>query len=355
MKRLLSIDIMRGLTIVFMIIVNNLGGPDNYLHLEHSEWNGITMCDLVFPFFLFIMGMSTYISLSKRDFKSSKSTIIKIVRRAVVIILIGWAIKWFANICKGYDVFDFSHFRLTGVLPRIGICYGIVALLAVYVNRKAMAWIAAALLIIYGGMLLMFNGYENDSTNINAIIDQALLGKEHLYWTPVDPEGLLGTIPSVAHTIIGFCCGTIILKKESLDSRLVQLFVVGAILSILGFIFSGILEPNKRIWSSSYVLTTCGLAAILLATISYFTDIKHYGKWFTFFEAYGVNPLFMYVLGSLFGVILGTSGATDAIYDWALTWLPNPKFASMLFSVALALFTYLFAYPLYRKRIYIKI
>lgn len=354
-KRLVSLDIMRGMTIVCMIIVNNLAGSDNYIHLEHSAWNGITVCDLVFPFFLFIMGTTTYISLSKRGFTPSSSTIKKIVRRAIVIILIGWAIRWFAYICQGRDIWDFSNFRLTGVLTRIGVCYGIVALMAIYISYKGMAWIAAVLLVVYGALLLLFNGYANDSTNINAVIDELVLTRAHLYRTPVDPEGLLGTIPAVAHTIIGFCCGAILLKKEPLETRLTKLFVIGTVLSILGFIISGILAPNKKIWSSSYVLTTCGLAAILLATIAYFTDVKHYGKWLTFFEAFGVNPLFLYVLGSVFGVVLGATDATDAIYAWTLTWLPDPKFASMLFSVGLTLFTGLFAWPLYRKRIYIKI
>lgn len=355
MKRLASLDIMRGMTIVCMIIVNNLAGPDNYLHLEHSEWNGITVCDLVFPFFLFIMGATTYISLSKRGFSSSWSTIKKIVRRAVVIILIGWAVRWFAYACYGRDIWDFSTFRFTGVLPRIGLCYGIVALMAIYINNKGMAWIAAFLLMLYGVLLILFNGYANDSTNLNAIVDNLILTKAHLYRTPVDPEGLLGTIPAVAHTIIGFCCGAILLKRESLDTRLVKLFVTGVMLSLLGFLISGVLAPNKTIWSSSYVLTTCGLAAILLATISYFADVRHSASYFTFFEAFGINPLFLYVLGSVFGVVLGATDMTDVIYAWTLTWLPMPKLASVLFSVSLVLVTALFALPLYRKRIYIKI
>lgn len=355
MKRLLSLDVMRGMTIVCMIIVNNLAGSENYSHLEHSAWNGITVCDLVFPFFLFIMGVTTYISLSKRGFRPSSSTVGKIIKRMVVIILIGWCVRWFANACFGRDIWDFSNFRLTGVLPRIGLCYGIVALMAIYINRKGMAFIAGLLLILYGIILLLFNGYANDLTNVNAIVDEYILTRAHLYRTPVDPEGLLGTIPAVAHTIIGFCCGAILLEKESLESRLVKLFVVGVILSLLGFIISGILAPNKTIWSSSYVLVTCGMAAILLATISYFTDVRQNSSAFVFFEAFGVNPLFLYVLGSVLGVVLGATGATSAIYDWTLVRLPDPKFASMLFSVALALFTGLFAWPLYRKHIYIKI
>lgn len=354
-KRLLSLDIMRGMTIVCMIIVNNAGGPESYLHLEHSEWNGITVCDLVFPFFLFIMGVTTYLSLSKRKFEASSSTLMKILRRTIVILLIGWVIHWFANICYGKGA-GLDHLRLTGVLTRIALCYGIVSLMALFMSRRAMAVTAGVLLAVYGALLLLYNGYANDLTNINAVIDRWLLPEGHLYTKrPVDPEGVLGTIPAVAHTIIGFCCGAILTKREKLDARLLQLFVVAMLLMVGGFLLSGILPENKRIWSPSYVLITCGMAAALLATISYFTDVKGYRKGLAFFEAFGVNPLFLYVLGGIAGVILGSTGAKPEIYDWILTWAQAPKLASAIYAVALMLAVGLVGLPLYRRRIYIKI
>lgn len=355
-KRLLSLDIMRGMTIVCMIIVNNGGGPESYRHLGHSAWNGITICDLVFPFFLFIMGMTTYISLAKGGFKPSNSLLYKILKRTILIMAIGWAIHWFDNICNGKGVFDFAHLRLTGVLTRIALCYGIVSLLALYMSRKAMAITAGALLAAYGAALLLWNGYTNDLTNINAIIDRWLLPEEHLYTKrPIDPEGILGTIPSVAHTIIGFCCGAILMKKEGLDMRLLKLFVTAMLLMTIGFMLSGILPENKRIWSPSYVLITCGMAAALLATISFFTDIKGFGKAFKFFEAFGVNPLFLYVLGDVAGIVLGATGLKKEIYAWLFSFLDNAPLASATFAVGLMLLCGLIGLPLYRHRIYIKI
>ena len=162
MKRLLSLDIMRGMTIVCMIIVNNAGGPHSYLHLEHSDWNGITVCDLVFPFFLFIMGITTYISMSRRNFARNASTIKKIVKRTMLIMIVGWAIHWFANGMSGKGWLNFGHLRLTGVLTRIALCYGIVSLMALYMSKRAMAWTAVVLLAVYGWLLLAFNGYVND-------------------------------------------------------------------------------------------------------------------------------------------------------------------------------------------------
>ncbi len=355
-ERLLSLDIMRGMTIVCMIIVNNGGGPQNYMHLEHSDWNGITVCDLVFPFFLFIMGVTTYLSLSKRGFSPSSSTLGKILKRTVLILFIGWAIHWIANVCYGKGFLDFGHLRLTGVLTRIALCYGIVSLTALYMSRRAMAIAAGALLVIYGAVLLLWNGYANDISNINAVIDRWLLPEGHLYTKrPVDPEGVLGTIPSVAHTIIGFCCGAILTEKEKLDSRLLRLFVTAMLLMAGGFLFSGILPENKRIWSPSYVLITCGMAAALLSTISYFTDVKKSRKGWTFFEAFGVNPLFLYVLGDIAGILLGATHARHAVYGWILGWSHVPEFASAIYAVSLMLFCGAVAYPLYRRRIYIKI
>ena len=127
-KRLLSLDILRGMTVFGMILVNNAGGELSYDSLRHSEWNGLTPCDLVFPFFLFIMGISTYIALRKFNFQPSRAVIRKIIKRALLILLIGWAIFWFDFACEG-DFFPFSHLRLPGVLPRIALCYAVVSLL----------------------------------------------------------------------------------------------------------------------------------------------------------------------------------------------------------------------------------
>ena len=356
MKRLLSLDIMRGMTIVCMIIVNNAGGPHSYLHLEHSDWNGITVCDLVFPFFLFIMGITTYISMSRRNFARNASTIKKIVKRTLMIMIVGWALHWFANGMSGKGWLNFGQLRLTGVLTRIALCYGIVSLMALYMSKRAMAWTAVMLLAVYGWLLLAFNGYVNDLTNINAVIDRWLLPEGHLYTKrPVDPEGILGTVPAVAHTIIGFCCGAILVKKENLNTRLTQLFVTAMLLMVGGFILSWLLPENKRIWSPSYVLITCGMAAALLATLAYFTDEKGWHRGFRFFEAFGVNPLFLYVLGGVAGVILGTTGAKAEIYGWLSSWIAEPKLASAVYSVSLMLVVGLIGYPLYRRRIYIKL
>ena len=213
-----------------MILVNNSGGKLSYDSLQHSAWNGLTLCDLVFPFFLFIMGVSTYIALGKFHFQASGSVVRKVLKRTLVILCIGWAIHWFHFICDG-DFFPFAHLRLTGVLPRIALCYCVVSFVALYVNHKYIGWLIGCLIAGYAVLLCIGNGYAPDDTNLLAIIDRNVLGADHLYHkSPIDPEGLTSTLSAIAHTLIGFCCGKIILAKEALEQKTLKLFVAGFIL-----------------------------------------------------------------------------------------------------------------------------
>lgn len=180
-KRILALDVMRGMTIALMIVVNNSGGPESYSQLQHSVWNGMTLCDLVFPFFLFIMGVTTYLSLSKNGFKREGKTIVKIFRRTVSILLVCWLLHWFDNVCAGKGWLDFTSLRLTGVLTRIALCYCIMSLMALYMSRKAIVIAGIILLVVYGALLLLFNGYNNDLTNVNAVVDRWLLPEGNLY------------------------------------------------------------------------------------------------------------------------------------------------------------------------------
>lgn len=355
-KRIMALDVMRGLTIVLMIIVNNAGGPESYQQLQHSEWNGMTLCDLVFPFFLFIMGITTYLSLAKEGFKASSEIIRKILRRTVIILIICWALHWFDNVCDGKGWLDFGQLRLTGVLTRIALCYCIVSIMALYLSRKAMVISAGLLLIAYGWLLLTGNGFTNDLTNINAVIDRAMLPEGHLYVKrPVDPEGLLATISAVAHTIIGFCCGYLLKKKTPLESKLLSLFIFASLMIAGGLLISIFMPLNKRIWSPSYVLVSCGIAAALLSVLSFFIDLKGYRKAFVFFESFGVNPLFLYVLSEALATVIGYSGVKESVYGLLHSLIHDPYLASAAYSIILALVLGIIAYPLYRKKIYIKI
>lgn len=354
-NRLLSLDVLRGITVVGMIVVNNAGGKLSYESLRHSAWNGLTPCDLVFPFFLFIMGISTYIALRKFQFQPSAPVIRKILKRTVLILLIGWAIHWFDCICEG-DFLPFAHLRLTGVLPRIAICYCIVSFLALYVNHRTLGWVATLLLGGYTLLLCLGNGYAADESNLLAIIDRQLLGAEHLYHkSPIDPEGLISTLSAVAHTLIGFLCGKLMMQEEALEKKTLRLYIVGFLLMAVGFLLIEALPLNKRIWSPTFVLVTCGLAAMLQATLTYFIDMRGKKDWCRFFEIFGVNPLFLYVLSEVVAIALGAAGIKPIIYDGIHTLISNPYLASAIYALAFAAVMGGCGYVLYKKKIYIKL
>ncbi|MDE6612492.1 MAG: DUF5009 domain-containing protein [Muribaculaceae bacterium] len=383
--RLLALDILRGITIAGMILVNNPGSwADTYAPLRHAEWNGLTPTDLVFPFFMFIMGISTYFSLRKYDFRLTLQSFGKIARRTALIFLLGVALAWFYLFIRGTlsgatlreAVFTFDRIRIMGVLPRLALSYGFGALLALLIPRRALPWTVAALLGVYAVMLVAGHGYEFSERNIIYVVDSAILGKAHLYVDLVggervalDPEGLTGTLPSVAHVLIGFICGGLISGTKDNTLRVNRLFIVGTVLTFAGFLLSYGLPMNKKIWSPTFVLTTCGLAASLLALLIWIIDIRGYRRWSRFFEVFGVNPLFLFCISGIIATILGTlrissQTAPDGfvtlkglIYNSLIAPLSfgNPALASLLWALLFITLNWLIGLPLYRKKIYIKI
>ncbi len=238
---------MRGATVIAMIIVNNA----DTLHLtapafHHSTWNGITLCDLVFPFFLFMVGITTALS---------RPPLTKILRRTLTLLLIGWALS----------LIESGTLRLTGVLPRIALCYLLAALLHRYCRTRTLIIIATALLLAYSALLLLAGGYSPTESNILSIVDRALLGASHLYTkSPIDPEGLLSTCAALAHTLLA-----VILWRTS-ATRPTRLLLLALTLTLTGVALTPLLPLNKRIWSPSYALLTCGLAAATLATLLHY-------------------------------------------------------------------------------------
>ena len=353
-QRLLSLDILRGITVAGMILVNN-GYGESFEMLRHVEWNGMTPCDLVFPFFLFIMGVSTYLSLSKSGFRPSAPVVWKIIRRTVLLFVIGLAINWFDHAIWG-DPLCFGHLRIWAVLQRIALSYGIVSVFVLLVNHKWIVPTIIALLVIYSAILIWGNGYAADSSNILARVDLSLFGYDHLYHkSPVDPEGLLGTISSVAHVLIGFYCGKLIKQRQSVKDKVLALFFLGAVLALGGYLLSYGLPLNKRIWSPSYVMVTCGMAASLLALLMTIIDILGKKGWTTFFQVFGINPLFLYVASEFFAIFFGWLGFSSAVFDAIHSVISHPQTASLCYAVSFVLFNFLLGYILYRRRIYIKL
>ena len=385
-QRLLALDILRGITVAGMILVNNPGSWGHiYPPLEHAEWNGLTPTDLVFPFFMFIMGVSTYFSLRKYDFRFSASAAWKILRRTIVIFAIGLGIAWFSRFMRGAmspdvtmweAVMNFDEIRILGVMPRLAICYGAGSLLALAVGRRRLPWLIGAMLVAYAIILLTGDGFAFASHNVIARVDHAVIGEAHMYTETIggvslkfDPEGLLSTLPSIAHMLIGFCCGGMILSVKDNTQRINKLFILGTILTFVGFLLDFGMPINKKVWSPTFVLTTCGLAASFLGLLIWIIDIKGYRKWCRFFEAYGVNPLFMYVFGGVLSIIISfvkvpyaaVEAGMISIKGWLYQAIMIPvaagdeTLASLLFAVTFVVATWCVGYVLYKNKIYIKI
>lgn len=384
-KRLLALDILRGITIAGMILVNNPGSWGHiYAPLEHAEWNGLTPTDLVFPFFMFIMGISTYFSLRSYKFELTGKCFVKILRRSVVIYLIGLSVAWFSLFMRGImneatlmeAVNSFDRIRFLGVMPRLAICYGIGSLCALTVKEKALPWFVGGILAVYTLILILGNGFEFSENNIISVIDRSLFGPDHVYTDTVDgvqakldPEGLLSTLPSIAHMLIGFMCGALISTSSDNSERINRLFIVGTILTFAGFLLSYGMPINKKIWTPTFVFTTCGLASSFLGLLIWIIDIKGHNRWCRFFEAFGINPLFMYTFGAFCTIIIGTvkvpwSGVESGMisikgYVYKALLLPicsnDETLASLCFAVLFVAFNWLVGLYLYKKKIYIKI
>ena len=369
-KRLVSLDVMRGLTVAMMILVNN-GYGDSFAQLRHAKWNGMTVCDLVFPFFLFMMGISTYLSLRRRSqgpaggFSASPEVLQKIFRRAALLFLIGLGINWFEHAIGG-DVLCFGHLRLWAVLQRIALCYLAASLFAVYADHKYTIPTIVGLLAVYSVVLVAGNGYAYDAgANILAQVDLRLFGYDHLYHkSPVDPEGLLSTLPAIAHTLIGFVCGGIITNSAPDNGRQASgrrdLLVWGLALVATGLVLSLWLPLNKRIWSPTYVLVSCGLAMLLLHLIIFMehnTTLLSGGKprGGLFFLVFGMNPLFLYVLSELMAIVFGHFGISDQIFRTIHSAVASPEWASLCYALTFVLLNWIVGYALYRRRIFIKL
>ncbi|MBK5722447.1 DUF5009 domain-containing protein [Dysgonomonas sp. Marseille-P4677] len=382
--RLLALDVLRGITIAGMILVNNSGsGSTTYAPLKHEIWHGLTPTDLVFPFFMFIMGISTYISLRKFNFELTTPTLFKIIKRTIIIFLIGVGLSWFSISFSTYRslqaedigflerffkaISNFEHIRILGVMQRLALTYCVASIVAITVKHKYIPHIIAVTLIGYFLLLLFGNGFERSEQNIISIVDQAVLGIDHMYkdsGLALDPEGLLSTIPAIAHVLIGFCCGAVLMTIKDNQQRITQLFIIGTILAFAGFLLSYGCPINKKIWSPTFVLATCGLASLLLALLIWIIDIKGYKRWSVFFESFGVNPLFIYVLAGVIAILAGQPfftyeneliSAKKIIYSVVLQPSFGDYFGSLLYAILFVSICWLVGNILYKKKIYIKI
>lgn len=350
MKRLISLDILRGLTIFCMIVVNTPGPGGAAGMLTHCTWNGCSVADLVFPFFIFIVGASIFFAMRKSEYRLDWRVALTIIKRSALIFLVGYLLN---VVFSGKDLADV---RIMAALQRIAIVY-LLAAFSVLLLKKT-SYIAVLTAFLLGGYwaLVHFTGaYELNADNPIAAFDAALLGGNRMYsiaGVVFDPEGLVGTIPALGSALIGYMVAILISKKGFL-----QTFFVGALLFGAGLVWALWFPLNKPLWSSSFVLYTCGLASMLWATLHYICDVKGYVSWGYFFKVFGVNAIACYVISEAFAML--NWSMERPVSGWLFDNVYGGFFAGWVSSLTWAMIvvaaTWLVAWPLARKKIYIKL
>ena len=366
-QRYLALDVLRGITIAFMITVNNPGSWEYiFSPLEHSKWHGCTPTDLVYPFFLFVVGVSMFFSFSKYNNSLNKESLLKIGKRTILIFAIGLFLNAFPQALT-----DFSKLRIMGVLQRIAIAYGLGALTVLAVPRKWLPWAGLAILLLYWGILSWFGTGDPYSLAGNAVIpvDKLILGEIHMYkgfGIPFEPEGLLSTIPAIVTVIIGYLTGGIIRKTEPVKvPRKLVIFGIAGV--IAGYIWGLQFPVNKPLWTSSYVIYAAGWALLTLALLIWIIDLKGWTKWTPFFVVFGMNPLAIFAFSGLYVKsilrlvhISESDGTIVNGYNWLYHHLFAPlctdqRISSLLFALTHIAFFWLIGLVLYKKKIFIKV
>lgn len=397
-ERLLSLDVFRGLTVAGMLLVNDPGSWGAiYPPLEHAAWNGWTPTDLIFPFFLFIAGVTTSLSLDSRRARGDDDSAIRkqIIKRGLLIFLFGFMVNGFpyftwTNIDGIADptflqrvVDRLYHWRIMGVLQRIGVAYLCAALLANGKSVKTQVMTIVALLYGYWFAMTAFPVPDTgamgqlvlgDAPHTMAawwdrlLLDWSRFGLGNHNWASSvtwDPEGLFSTIPAIATCMTGILAGKWISSNRSLIERITGLFAVGTLGMMAGMMWNWAFPINKSIWTSSYVVFCSGMAAVALATVMWIVDVQRVTKWTKFFVIYGMNPMVAFVgsgvmarcIYSIFKVQYDgkTIALQDGIYRlFFASWL-EPVNASLAFAVTFVLFWFAILYVLYRKKIFFRV
>ncbi|HEX8458532.1 MAG TPA: heparan-alpha-glucosaminide N-acetyltransferase domain-containing protein [Pyrinomonadaceae bacterium] len=373
-RRLLSLDVFRGLTIAGMILVNN-PGPSGavYWPLEHAAWHGWTPTDLIFPFFLFIVGVSITLALARRTTEAggtapAPSLYLKILRRTLLIYAFGFLLA-------GFPYFNLSTIRLTGVLQRIAVCYLCAALIFLKTNWRTQAVIASVLLLGYWAVSVLSTapGYAagdlSREGSLASFVDRALLGN-HIWkggGRVYDPEGILSTIPAIATTLTGVLAGHWLRQPREAHERVAGLFVAGAACVVVGWMWNAWFPINKALWTSSYVVFTTGMALELLALCYWLVDIKNYKAWALPFRVFGTNALAVFVLSGLLARAMslwklpradGRPGNLQTyLYEHLFAPLvpTSPRAGALAYALAYTLLWLGLMWLLYRRKIFLKV
>ncbi len=376
--RLTSLDVFRGLTMAAMILVNMASLGDTYSWLDHAPWHGWTIADLVFPFFLYIIGVAMAFSLAK--YTSGNAPITKdvywqILRRSAILFGLGLLLNnliWNFNLTEPKFFHDLGQIRIMGVLQRIGIAFFLASIAILNLSKRGI-WILVAEILIGYWLILTFvpaldngDGVFSKAGNFGAYIDRLIITPAHLHkgsQNLSDPEGLFGTLPAIASILLGYLTGAW-LKLQSVSSRVsLNLLTFGLIALVIGLVWNGVFPINKKLWTSSFVVFTTGWGLISLAACYELVDVRKYGKWFKPLEVMGLNAIFIYIASIVFIKLLmvnkiGTPEQAKSVYnilkDRLFGWAGMLN-SGVLFAIATVLLWLGVAYVMYRQRWFLKI
>jgi predicted acyltransferase len=381
-QRYYSLDVFRGATVALMILVNNPGSWGHiFSPLEHASWHGCTPTDLVFPFFLFAVGNAMSFVMPKLALGTAADFWKKVIKRTLLIFAIGLFLNWspFVKWSDNHLIFKvWDNVRILGVLQRIALCYFFASVIVYYGKSRMALFIGMMILVIYWVLNILFGAAGHPyslSGYFGNAIDQAILGVSHIYkgeGVPFDPEGLVSMFPAIVQVILGFLVGEYIQAKGKNFEMLANVLLTGVVLVLAGWIWDFSFPINKKIWTSSYVLYTTGLAMITLGMFIFLLEFKEAkGKWSHFFDVFGKNPLFIFVLSGFLPRVLAllrwvdhTDEKGQPVYTSAFPWFyehvckninSDLRIGSFVYALCFIAFMFSLAYILDKKKIYIKV
>ncbi len=356
--RLVSLDVFRGATMAFMILVNNAGdGKHVYWPLEHAEWNGWTPTDVVFPSFLWIVGLAMTLALGRRlERGDSRAALFRqALQRGAILFLLGLLVY-------AYPDFSLATQRIMGVLQRIAICY--VATAAIYLTtrlRGQIAW-AVGLMAVYWALMAWAPvpgfgaGHLDVERNFAHYVDRVTLGAHNYRWTKTwDPEGVISTLPAVATCLLGVLAGHIVALRRSIGDRCVRLAALGAALAAAGLVCNIWLPINKKLWTDSFTLWMAGLDFLMFAALLWVVDGRGWQRWTKPFSVLGMNAIVIYMASEFLDEALSWAHWRDSIYSRVFAPLAGPYNASLLYAVAYVAVLWLAAWVMYRRGWFVRV
>lgn len=360
-NRYVALDVLRGMTVAGMILVNNPGSWQYaFAPLRHSPWNGCTPTDLVFPFFLFIVGAAMAFSFAKYGDGLNGSSLKKIFRRGALIFLVGLALN--AVSFRPHYIEHLQHLRIFGVLQRIALSYIVGAVVVLWLKKPKRIWMGLVSLIVIHWLVLRIFGGDAWNTlegNISGKIDVAIVGANHVYHgygIPFDPEGLLGVLTGACTVMLGYLIGQTVRNTPTKPEAVSKLYTFGLLFLAIGCVLGIWLPINKPMWTGSYVFYAGGWATVMLAFFIYLIDIKGCENRFTIFKAMGMNPLSIYVLASFFATLFGSFGISSWFYTHCcVSIFGNNEMASLMYALVYVALFIAIAMILYRKKIILKL